>query len=87
MRVLYECDKRNFLNLLEEPTLRLYVTGGATKNMMKNSNCYQIKHLTPSGDQVRVESDYRVIPLSKSLDINEFFEVLEMENDKLVVVH
>ena len=87
MRVLYECDKRNFLNLLESPSLRLYVTGGATKTMMNDIDYYQIKHLTPAGGQIRIESDYRVIPLAKSLDINEFFEVLEKENDKLVVIH
>lgn len=86
MRVLYECDKRNFLDLLEGPKLRLYVTGGATKSMMNDIDYYQIKHLTPAGGQVRVESDYRVIPLSKSLDIKEFFAVLEKENDKLVAI-
>lgn len=87
MRVLYECDKRNFLTLLEGPMLRLYLMGGATKNMMEDTNYYQIKHLTPAGGQVRIESDYRVIPLSRSLDINEFFEVLEDENDELIVIH
>lgn len=87
MRVLYECDKRNFLNLLEGTTLRLYVTGGATKTMMNDIDYYQIKHLTPAGGQVRIESDYRVIPLARSLDINQFFKVLEKENDKLVVIH
>lgn len=87
MRVLYECDKRNFLDLLEGPKLRLYVTGGATKTMMNDVDHYQIKHLTPAGGQVRVESDYRVIPLAKSLDIKEFFAVIEKENDKLVAIH
>lgn len=87
MRVLYECDKRNFLDLLEKPIVRLFITGGATKKMMSDSNYYQIKHLTPAGGQVKVESDYRVIPLAKSLDINEFFEVLEKENEKLVVIN
>lgn len=87
MRVLYECDKRNFMDLLKKPTIRLYITGGATKEMMKDVDCYQIKHLTPADGQVEVESDYRVIPLAKSLDINEFFAVLERENDKLVVIN
>lgn len=87
MRVLYECDKRKFLDLLEGPTLRLYITGGATKTMMNDADCYQIKHLTPLGGQVRIESDYRVIPLSRSLDINEFFEALERENDRLKVIY
>lgn len=72
------------MELLERPILRLYITGGATKDMMKNVNYYQMKHLTPAGGQVKIESDYRVIPLSKSLDINEFFAMLEKENDKLV---
>ena len=87
MRVLYECDKRNFLDLLKKPVVRLFITGGATKKMMNDSQYYQIKHLTPAGGQVKVESDYRVIPLAKSLDINEFFSILERENEKLVVVH
>lgn len=87
MRVLYECDKLEFLKLLEKPTLRLYVTGGATKNMMNDPKYYQIKHLTPAGGQVEFESDYRVIPLAKSLDISEFFKVLEKENGKLVVIN
>ncbi len=87
MRVLYECDKQQFLDLLEKPVLRLYITGGATKNMMNDAKYYQIKHLTPAGGQVKIESDYRVIPLSRSLDINEFFEVLEKENNKLAVIN
>lgn len=87
MRVLYECDKRSFMRLLDKPMLELYITGGATKGMMKNSEFYQIKHLTPEGSHVERESDYRVIPLGKSLDINEFFEVLEKENEKLVVIN
>ena len=87
MRVLYECDKREFLDLLKKPKVRLFITGGATKEMMNDPNYYQIKHLTPAGGQVKIESDYRVIPMAKSLDINEFFEVLEKENEKLVAVN
>lgn len=82
MRVLYECRKEDFRKLLadEQPYLRLYITGGATAEMMQNENIYQIKHLLPSRGQVDRESDYRVIPLSRSLDIREFFCMLEMEN-------
>lgn len=72
MRVLYCCEKKNFLKLLEQPTLRLYITGGATREMMNNKSIYQIKHLVPSGGEVEIESDYRVIPLGKSLDIVDF---------------
>lgn len=81
MRVFYECDKEDFMTLLAEPALRLFITGGATKEMMLDPDHYQIKHLTPAGGQVRTESDYRVVPLAKSLDINEFLQVLEKENN------
>lgn len=87
MRVLYECDKQKFMDLLAKPTVRLYITGGATKEMMNDSKYYQTKHLIPAGGQVKVESDYRVIPLGKSLDVNEFFAVLEKENEELVVIN
>ena len=83
MRVLYECGKEDFMNLLKRPFLRLFITGGADKEMMMDPHCYQIKHLTPAGGQVRTESDYRVIPLAESLDINEFFDVLEKQNREL----
>lgn len=86
MRVLYECDKKDFMDLLAKPALKLFITGGATKEMMKNSDYYQIKHLTPAGGQVKVESDYIVVPLAKSLDINSFFQVLERENEELNVI-
>ncbi len=70
------------MDLLEnaEPGIRLYITGGATMRMMQDENFYQIKHLLPAGGQVKEESDYRVIPLAKSLDAEAFLEVLETEN-------
>lgn len=81
MRVFYECDKRFFMSLLKLPYIALYITGGATKAMMMDEKIFQIKHLVPAGGQVQIESDYKVIPLARSLDINEFFEKLEKEND------
>lgn len=72
MRVLYCCEKKSFMELLEKPMLTLYITGGATKEMMQDKDIYQIKHLIPAGGEVEIESDYRVIPLGKSLDIDEF---------------
>ena len=83
MRVLYECDKKDFIEMIDKPKFEFYITGGATKDMMNNSDIYQIKHLIPDGGQVNIESDYRVIPLSKSLDIKEFFDTLESENKGL----
>lgn len=80
MRVLYWCEKKNYMKLLEKPALQLFITGGATKSMMCNPSYYQNKHLIPAGGQVQVESDYRVIPLGKSLDAVEFFDLLAEEN-------
>lgn len=77
MRVLYCCEKKDFLKLLDKPTLRLYITGGATKEMMNDSDIYQIKHLIPAGGEVEIESDYRVIPLGKSLDIDDFMAAIK----------
>lgn len=80
MRVLYWCDKKQFMTLLDRPVLTLFLTGGATKAMMLDPNIYQNKHLVPAGGQVQKESDYRVIPLGKSLDAKEFFELMSREN-------
>jgi len=80
MRVLYECDKMNFYSLLKKPVLQLYITGGVSNRMMCNPEFYQIKHLVPAGGQVRTESDYRVVPLRKSLDFPQFLRILEMDN-------
>lgn len=77
MRVFYCCDKSTFLDLLEEPILKLYITGGATKEMMNDDTFYQYKHMVPLGGQVEIESDYRVIPMGKSLDIVDFVSALQ----------
>lgn len=76
MRVFYCCDKKIFTTLLEQPMLKLYITGGATKEMMNNADVYQIKHMIPAGREVDIESDYRVVPLGKSLDIVDFIETI-----------
>ena len=79
MRVLYCCEKRDFLSLLDRPIIQLYLTGGATKAMMNDSSIYQIKHLIPAGGEVEFESDYRVVPLGKSLDIDDFIGAVKGE--------
>ena len=63
--------------------LRLFITVGATKQMMNDPLKYKVKHLLPAGGEVEIESDYRVIPLAKSLDATEFFDTLEKENIQL----
>lgn len=81
MRVLYWCKKSNYMELTKQPELKLYITGGATKKMMCDTNLYQIKHLVPADGDVEVESDYRVIPLGKSLDFAEFINAIKEENN------
>ena len=80
IRVLYEIDKKEFNSLFTEKYFKLFITGGATKDMMNDTMKYKIKHLIPAGGEVEIESDYRVIPLAKSLDAMEFFDILEKEN-------
>lgn len=66
--------------------IHLFVTGGATNEMMRDKNIYQIKHLKPNRDLfIKVESQYRVIPFAKSLDIREFFSVFELENNDIKI--
>lgn len=81
MRVLYWCDKKKFMDLFQSPSVQLFITGGATNAMMCDTNYFQKKHLVPAGGQVQVESDYRVVPLGKSLDAKQFIEVIARENN------
>ena len=83
IRVLYEIDKKEFNSLFTEKYFKLFITGGATKDMMNDTMKYKIKHLIPAGGEVEIESNYRVIPLAKSLDAMEFFDILEKENLQL----
>ncbi len=46
---------------------------------MNDASIYQIKHLIPAGGEVEIESDYRVVPLGKSLDIADFIEVIRSD--------
>lgn len=78
-----EVEKKQFDSLLMKEYLRLYITGGATKQMMNDPLKYKVKHLIPAGGEVETEADYRVIPLAKSLDVTEFFDTLEKENTQL----
>ena len=68
--------------------IKMYITGGATKNMMQDSGIYQIKHLTPGEEaSIAEESDYHVIPFARSLDIGEFFSTFEYENSLIKIIN
>ena len=80
VRVIFPYDKKDLLARLREiTTFTFYITGGATKQMMNDSNYFTIKHLTPKNSDVLFESDYKVIPLGKSYDILEFIEHLNKD--------
>ena len=86
MRVIFPFDINDFSKMWKENTpITLYITGGATKHMMSDSNIYQIKHLVPQNSSVEIESDYRTIPLGRSLDIREFFTKFEYENPEIKI--
>ncbi len=73
MRVLFPFKKQEFESKLENnSTIDLYITGGVTGAMLYDRAFSQLKHLAPSGGEVEVEADYRVVPLYKSLDIYDF---------------
>lgn len=76
MRVIYCCEKQEFIEKVKEKELQLYITGGATREMMEDPQVRQIKHLKPEGGEVKVESDYYVVPLGKSLDYKSFIEII-----------
>ena len=63
----------------KQPKIKLYIMGGATRDMMDDENYGQTKHLTPQNGEVKKEADYRVVPLGKSLDVDEFIGVLKMD--------
>ncbi len=79
MRVLYCCNKKNFFDMINQKIIKLYITGGVTREMMSNHSITQVKHLTPKGGEVKMESDYIVIPLGKSMDFPVFIETLKRD--------
>ena len=79
MRVLYCCKKEDFLDMINQKEVRLYITGGVTGEMIRDSSISQVKHLTPKGGEVKLESDYIVVPLGKSMDFPLFIETLTRE--------
>lgn len=78
VRVIFPYNKSDVLSLLQNLTsFTFYLTGGATKQMMNDTNYFIIKHLTPENSDVQFESDYKVIPLGKSYDILEFIAYIK----------
>lgn len=77
MRVIYGFDINNFFNIIDSGEIALYITGGATREMMNDPNLYYIKHMKPEYGFTGFESDYKAIPLGKSLEFNDFISSLK----------
>lgn len=81
MRVIFPFDINMFMpKWNSNQPIELYVTGGANRKMMFDCNLSQTKHLKPENANGGEETDYRTIPIGKSLDIKQFFEMFESEN-------
>lgn len=77
MRVIYSFEKKKFIEKIKNNDLHLFITGGVTCEMMTNPSVSQQKHLKPEGGEVKIESDYFVVPLGKSLDYDDFIETMK----------
>ena len=62
MRVIYSFEKKKFIEKIKNNNLHLFITGGVTCEMMTNPSVSQQKHLKPEGGEVKIESDYFVVP-------------------------
>ncbi len=74
VRTLYHISKeQHFLSLLKKESFRVYLTGGATWQMMASDTYATNKDLVPEDglDTVEIASTYRVIPFEKALDTFE----------------
>jgi hypothetical protein len=79
-RTLFHIPKgKTFMELLTGENFKVYLTGGATWEMMIDNNVSKNKHLLPEdsiGASEQQESLYRVVPFSKAKDTIEIYELI-----------
>ena len=79
-RTLFHVPKgKTFMELLKEDNFKVYLTGGATWEMMIDNEISKNKHLLPEdsvGASEQEESLYRVVPFSKAIDTIEIYELI-----------
>lgn len=68
LRTLYPFDTSKFDEYFNNDIVEVYLTCGATLEMMNNINIYVYKDLIPAEALIDVNSNYRVIPFERSLD-------------------
>jgi hypothetical protein len=73
---------KSFLELIKEDRFNVFLTGGATWNMMNDSTISKNKDLVPEDSFLPDEekSTFRVVPFSKSLDTVEIFNLINSTN-------
>lgn len=68
VRVLYHMQPSNFWTYFNSTNINVYLTCGATSNMMHDNSIYIYKNLAPAEALINIESQYRCIPFNKSYD-------------------
>ena len=80
LRTLYHIPQDStFLDLIKKDSFPIFLTGGATWEMMTNNRFSKNKDLLPEDTlsmQPMQKATYRVVPFSKALDTNEMIKLL-----------
>lgn len=76
VRVLYDMPAYNFWSYFNKSNIDVFLTCGATVNMMQNNNIYIYKNLKPPETLVEVESQYRCIPFNRSYDTIDIADLI-----------
>lgn len=76
MRVIYVGDTDSvFLNIVNGENIVLYITGGATKQMLEK-NGYAKYMTSPADTRAKKKGNYLVVPMSDSFDYTDFINQL-----------
>ena len=83
LRTLYHVkDYGDFLNKFLFDKTEIYLTGGATWDMMFEKNCSLVKDLIPEDENTNVKSNYRVVPFQYALDTMEILKLIKKEENE-----
>lgn len=78
VRTLFSMTPTDYFDLLLDRKFKIYLTGGATWDMMKDNSKSYDKELIPE-DEIKVTKEknrYRVVPLPKALDTKKIAEMI-----------
>jgi len=81
IRTLFAFESNFILDKLKQNGFEVYLTGGATWEMMTDNNISVVKNFIPDGeinlDRLGTKSNYRVVPYSKALDTIQITELIK----------